>query len=156
LVLVGDASADHKHIHDDSGPDFVPTYHRIDNVGELRIDEVVTTDKRLVKLPGPGGSIDVIPDMIVGRLLGTPASYGRCWRKRSYGRRDRRISGETDDHRRDVFGESEASFGEPFCYRARLPERPGGLRRRSRVRCRRATTWSVSTHDYTKLTVPPP
>jgi hypothetical protein len=68
LLLVGDSSEDHKHIHDDSGPDFVPTYTRLENVSVLALDEVVTTDKRLVKFPGPGGGIDEIPDMVVGRL----------------------------------------------------------------------------------------
>lgn len=68
LVLVGDASEDHKLVHGDSGPDFVPTFTRIDAVGSPRIDEVVTTDKRFVKFPGPGGIVDNFPDMIVGRL----------------------------------------------------------------------------------------
>jgi hypothetical protein len=68
LVLVGDASEDHKRVHDDSGPNFVPTFTRIDNVSSLQIDEVVTTDKRLVKFPGAGGTVDVYPDMIIGRL----------------------------------------------------------------------------------------
>lgn len=69
LVLVGDSSEDHKHIHSDSGTDFVPTFTRFDFVnGSPPIDEVVTTDKRFVKLPGPGGAVDEYPDMIVGRL----------------------------------------------------------------------------------------
>ncbi|MCI0452193.1 MAG: C25 family cysteine peptidase [Candidatus Latescibacteria bacterium] len=68
LVLVGDASEDHKLVHADSGPNFVPTFTRIDAVAGLGLDEVVTTDKRFVKLPGPGGTVDVFPDMIVGRL----------------------------------------------------------------------------------------
>lgn len=73
LVLVGDASEDNKHIRDDSGPNFVPTFSRLDNVSVLALDEVVTTDKRLVKFPGPGGTIDNVPDMIVGRIpVGTP------------------------------------------------------------------------------------
>ncbi len=68
LVLVGDASVDHKHLHDDSGPDFVPTFTRLDNVPSLLLDEVVSTDKKLVKFPGPGGVIDNVPDMVVGRI----------------------------------------------------------------------------------------
>jgi hypothetical protein len=68
LVLVGDASEDHKHVHDDSGPDFVPTFTRIDSVTVLQTDEVVSSDKKLVKFPGPGGVIDNVPDMIVGRI----------------------------------------------------------------------------------------
>lgn len=68
LVLVGDATEDHKRVHGDSGTDFVPTFTRIDAVGSPRIDEVVTTDKRFVKLPGPGGIVDDFPDMIVGRF----------------------------------------------------------------------------------------
>jgi hypothetical protein len=68
LLLVGDSSEDHKHIHTDSGFNFVPTYTRIDNVSSLQLDEVVTSDKKFVKLPGPGGSIDVYPDLEVGRL----------------------------------------------------------------------------------------
>ena len=70
LVLVGDSSEDHKLVHSDSGPNFVPTFTRIDVVpGSPPIDEVVTTDKRFVKLPGPGGSAaDDYPDMIVGRI----------------------------------------------------------------------------------------
>ncbi|HEX6790650.1 MAG TPA: C25 family cysteine peptidase, partial [Candidatus Krumholzibacteria bacterium] len=68
LVLVGDASTDHRNLHPDSGPDFVPTFHRIDNVrAGLTKDEVVSTDKRMVKFPGPGG-VDPVPDMIIGRL----------------------------------------------------------------------------------------
>ncbi len=68
LVLVGDSSEDHKRVHADSGPNFVPTFTRIDAVPSLSLDEVVTTDKRFVKLPGPGGVVDDFPDMIVGRL----------------------------------------------------------------------------------------
>lgn len=68
LVLVGDASMDHKHVYDDSGPDFVPTFTRLDNVAVLQTDEVVSTDKKFVKFPGPGGVIDNVPDMIVGRM----------------------------------------------------------------------------------------
>jgi len=68
LVLVGDSSEDHKLVHSDSGPNFVPTYSFVDAVLGLAHDEVVTTDKRFVKLPGPGGVIDVYPDMIVGRI----------------------------------------------------------------------------------------
>jgi Peptidase family C25/FlgD Ig-like domain len=74
LVLVGDASEDHKHIHDDSGTNFVPTYTRLENVSVLQLDEVVTTDKRFVKFPAPGGGVDEIPDMIVGRIpVGDPS-----------------------------------------------------------------------------------
>jgi hypothetical protein len=68
LVLVGDASEDQKRVHADSEPNFVPTFLRVDAVPSLQDDEVVTTDKRLVKFPGPGGSIDPFPDMIVGRI----------------------------------------------------------------------------------------
>lgn len=68
LVLVGDSSEDNKLVHEDSGPNFVPTFSRIDAVPVLQLDEVVTTDKRFVKFPGPGGTIDAFPDMIVGRL----------------------------------------------------------------------------------------
>lgn len=68
LVLVGDASEDHKHVRDDSGPDFVPTFTRTDSVTVLQTDEVVSTDKKFVKFPGPGGVVDNVPDMIVGRL----------------------------------------------------------------------------------------
>jgi len=68
LVLVGDSSEDQKSIHSDSGPNFVPSLMRIDAVSSPRLDEVVTTDKRFVKLPGPGGGVDDYPDMIVGRL----------------------------------------------------------------------------------------
>ena len=74
LLLVGDSSEDHKHIHDDSGPDFVPTFTRLENVSVLQMDEVVTTDKRFVKFPGAGGLVDPVPDMIVGRIpVGEPA-----------------------------------------------------------------------------------
>jgi hypothetical protein len=68
LLLVGDSSEDHKHVHADSGPDFVPTFTRLENVSILSLDEVVTTDKRFVKFPGPGGGVDEVPDMIVGRI----------------------------------------------------------------------------------------
>lgn len=73
LVLVGDTTEDHKLVHADSGPNFVPTFTRIDAISFPRLDEVVTTDKRFVKFPGPGGQIDGYPDMIIGRLpVGTP------------------------------------------------------------------------------------
>ncbi|HEU4929874.1 MAG TPA: C25 family cysteine peptidase, partial [Candidatus Krumholzibacteria bacterium] len=68
LVLVGDASEDQKRVHDDSGPNFVPTFSFSDAVDGNLIDEMITSDKRFVKLPGPGGLIDNYPDMIVGRL----------------------------------------------------------------------------------------
>ncbi len=68
LVLVGDASEDHKKVHFDSGTDFVPTFTRIDVLLSPREDQVVTTDKRYVKMPGPGGVVDDYPDMIVGRI----------------------------------------------------------------------------------------
>jgi hypothetical protein len=68
LVLVGDASEDHKRVHDDSGPDFVPTFTRIDAVSSLALDEVVTVDKRFVKMRGPGGTVDNYPDLVFGRI----------------------------------------------------------------------------------------
>ncbi len=68
LLLVGDSSEDHKTVHATSAPNFVPTFTRFENVASLGLDEVVTTDKRFVKLPGPGGSTDEYPDMIVGRM----------------------------------------------------------------------------------------
>ncbi len=68
LVLVGDASEDQKRVHADSGPNFVPTFSFSDDVEGNLIDEVITSDKRFVKMPGPGGVIDSYPDMIVGRL----------------------------------------------------------------------------------------
>ena len=121
LLLVGDGSEDHKHLHDDSAPDFVPTFHRIDNVSELDLDEIVTTDKRMVKFPGPGGAVDFIPDMIVGRLpVGSPGelqvvlakilayeapTLSDFWRKRMILVAD------------DTFSESQASFGgAQYCY----------------------------------------
>ena len=68
LVLVGDASEDQKRVHPDSGPNFVPTFNVSDAVEGNPIDEIVTSDKRYVKMPGPGGLVDNFPDMIVGRL----------------------------------------------------------------------------------------
>lgn len=68
LVLVGDSSEDAKTIEDTSGPNFVPTYSWADHVSVLNEDEVVTTDRKFVKLPGPGGTIDDYPDLIVGRI----------------------------------------------------------------------------------------
>ncbi len=69
LVLVGDASEDQKRVHDDSGPNFVPTFSYSEAVDGNQIDEVITSDKRYVKLPPPGGGLpDAYPDMIVGRL----------------------------------------------------------------------------------------
>lgn len=121
LVLVGDASEDHRRIHADSGPDFVPTFTRNDNVAVLALDEVVTTDKRLVKFPGPGGQVDALPDMIVGRIpvgeqgeletvLAKIFSYeapqpSDFWRKRMIIVAD------------DAFSEGQSSFGGlQFCY----------------------------------------
>jgi len=68
LVLVGDSSEDNKHVHVESGPNFVPTHSRAEHVNGLGLDEVVTTDRPYVKLPGPGGGVDVFPDLILGRL----------------------------------------------------------------------------------------
>ncbi len=69
LVLVGDSSEDEKHVSVDSGPNFVPSILWMDNVGGLLLDETLTTDKRFVKMPAPGGGpTDIYPDMIVGRL----------------------------------------------------------------------------------------
>ena len=68
LVVVGDGSEDHKKVHDDSGPDFVPMFTRIDNVGSLALDEVVTADKLFVKMRGPSGSVDSYPDLVFGRI----------------------------------------------------------------------------------------
>lgn len=68
LVLIGDASEDARGLVEDSGPNFVPTHSWADHVSVLDDDEVVTTDKEYVKLPGPGGVVDDEPDMIVGRL----------------------------------------------------------------------------------------
>ncbi|HKW15178.1 MAG TPA: C25 family cysteine peptidase [Candidatus Krumholzibacteria bacterium] len=120
LVLVGDASEDHKHVFDDSGTDFVPTYTRLENVSVLALDEVVTTDKRFVKFPGPGGGVDEIPDMIVGRIpvgdtgelqsvldkvyLFEAPSASDFWRKRMILVAD------------DEFSEGASTFGGPqFC-----------------------------------------
>jgi len=68
LLLVGDASEDAKRIHSTSGVNFVPTHAAPDHVAALLDDEVVTSDKRYVKLPGPGGTVDPYPDMMIGRL----------------------------------------------------------------------------------------
>jgi hypothetical protein len=68
LVVVGDGSEDHKGVHDDSGPNLVPAYARIDNVGSLALDEVVTVDKRFVKMRGPTGTVDNYPDLVFGRI----------------------------------------------------------------------------------------
>jgi hypothetical protein len=122
LVLVGDSSKDHKRVHSDSGFNFVPTFTRIDNVSTLQLDEVVSTDKRFVKFPGPGGSVDALPDMIVGRLpVGAVGELEAIlnkvyafeaptasdfWRKRMIIVAD------------DAYSEGEATFGGfRFCYR---------------------------------------
>jgi hypothetical protein len=68
LVLVGDSSEDAKMVEEDAGPNFVPTHSWTDQVASLNQEEVVTTDKEFVKLPGPTGLIDRYPDLIVGRL----------------------------------------------------------------------------------------
>jgi hypothetical protein len=69
VVLVGDASEDHKTVYENSGPDFVPSHARTEHVGgEFNEDEVVTLDKKYVKLPDPGGTVDEYPDLIIGRL----------------------------------------------------------------------------------------
>lgn len=68
LLLVGDSSEDNRRVEDDSGINFVPTHSWTDFVASLSEDEAVTTDKRYVKLPGPTGSVDRYPDMMVGRF----------------------------------------------------------------------------------------
>ncbi|HEU4364715.1 MAG TPA: C25 family cysteine peptidase [Candidatus Krumholzibacteria bacterium] len=68
LVLVGDGSEDHKRVHDDSGPNFVPAYARIDAVPSLAEDEVVSVDKRYVKMRAPNGTVDAYPDLVIGRI----------------------------------------------------------------------------------------
>ena len=68
LVLVGDSSEDNKLVEDESAPNFVPTHSWSDHIGALNQDEIITTDKQYVLLPGPGGVVDVYPDLIVGRI----------------------------------------------------------------------------------------
>ena len=76
LLLVGDASEDNKHVHAESGPNFVPTHSRPEHViiGQTAFDEIVTTDKLYGRMPPPGGGPpDVFPDVIVARLpVGSP------------------------------------------------------------------------------------
>lgn len=70
LVLVGDSSEDEKNVVTGfSAPNFMPSYLRMFHVTTNPADdEVVTTDKPFVMMPGPGGTIDRYPDLIVGRL----------------------------------------------------------------------------------------
>ena len=68
LLLVGDSSEDNKSVEDGAGPNLVPSHSWPDHVGVLNEDEVVTTDKRYVKMPGPSGIVDRYPDLMVGRL----------------------------------------------------------------------------------------
>ena len=69
VVLVGDGSEDHKQVHADSGPDFIPSHSRSEYVyAPFNRDEVVTLDKEFVKLPGPGGVVDDYPDLVIGRI----------------------------------------------------------------------------------------
>lgn len=77
LVIVGDGSEDHKQVHDDSGPNLVPAYARIDAVSSLALDEVVSVDKRYVKMRAPNGTVDAYPDLVLGRIpVGTPGELG--------------------------------------------------------------------------------
>ncbi|HET6348522.1 MAG TPA: C25 family cysteine peptidase, partial [Candidatus Krumholzibacteria bacterium] len=122
LVLVGDASEDHKRIHADSGPDFVPTMTRIDDVPQLLQNEVVTTDKKMVKFPGPGGVVDAVPDMIVGRIpAGSPGeldvALAKIYAFEAPGASDfwrKRMIMVADDE----FSEGESSFGQvsEYCF----------------------------------------
>ncbi|HEX5133569.1 MAG TPA: C25 family cysteine peptidase [Candidatus Krumholzibacteria bacterium] len=68
LVVVGDGSKDQKRIHADSGINFVPAFTRIDNVSSLLEDEVVSVDKRYVKMRAPNGTVDSYPDLVYGRI----------------------------------------------------------------------------------------
>jgi hypothetical protein len=69
VVLIGDGSEDHKTVYSQSGPDYIPSHARSEHVwGGFDEDEVVTLDKRYVKLPGPGGEVDDYPDLVIGRL----------------------------------------------------------------------------------------
>jgi hypothetical protein len=149
LVLIGDASEDHKLVHADSGPDFVPTFTRFDVVqGGQGIDEVVTSDKKFVKLPGPGGIVDDYPDMIVGRMPAGSTqeldimlakvfkfeapTASEFWRKRMIIVAD------------DEFSAGSSTFANfnQYCFCGEdgfqlSRKRP---RRSSKIRCRRATT----------------
>jgi hypothetical protein len=69
VLLVGDGSEDHKQTYDDSNPDYVPSHCRTEYVGSgFNEDEVVTLDKRFVKLPNAGGTVDDYPDLVIGRF----------------------------------------------------------------------------------------
>jgi len=68
LVLVGDGSEDGKHVHADSGPNFIPVYFRLDAVPQVLTDEVTPIDKPYVKMRAPNGSVDPFPDLIFGRI----------------------------------------------------------------------------------------
>ena len=122
LVLVGDASEDQKHLYSDSGANFVPTFNFSDAVLGNLIDEMITTDRPYVKMPGPGGVVDNFPDMIIGRLpVGTPTELeivltktfdyespdaSEFWRKRMILVAD------------DTYSQGIAAFGgSQFCYR---------------------------------------
>ncbi len=121
LVLVGDGSKDQKRIHDDSGPNFIPAYSRIDAVSSLALDEVVSVDKRFVKMRAPNGNVDAFPDLVFGRIpVGSTGelqnvlqktfkyeapSASDFWRKRMIIMSD------------DAFSEGGSSFGgSQFCY----------------------------------------
>lgn len=75
VLLVGDASADNKHVHPESGPNYVPTESFTEYVssGVFNEDEVVTTDKWYVMLDldfiesEPPGA-DYYADLMIGRL----------------------------------------------------------------------------------------
>jgi hypothetical protein len=69
VLLVGDGSEDHKRSYVQSDPDFVPSHCRTEYVGSgFNEDEVVTLDKKFVKLPNPAGTIDSYPDLVIGRF----------------------------------------------------------------------------------------
>jgi hypothetical protein len=69
VLLVGDGCEDHKRSYSTSNPDFVPSHCRTEYVASgFNQDEVVTLDKRYVKLPDPGGSVDPYPDLVIGRF----------------------------------------------------------------------------------------
>jgi hypothetical protein len=138
LVLVGDSSEDNKRVHATSGPNLVPTHSASDHVASLSEDEIVTTDKRFVKLAGPTGVVDAYPDLIVGRIpVGTDSDMQRVlakifayekptasdfWRKRMIIVAD------------DAYSEGASTFGGvPFCFQSNETRFESGQERTARV-----------------------
>jgi hypothetical protein len=83
VVLIGDGSEDHKQVHANSAPDFIPSPARTEYVGGSFDEyEVVTLDKYFVQLPGPGGSVDRYPDLVIGRIpVGSTSELQRVLNK---------------------------------------------------------------------------